>query len=425
MKKNINNNIKNIIKNHLGDLYEKKQISLRNEVNDLFFKYHLSKSMIARKKKVSRNFVRRWTKSPEQDFTIDRRGWKKGNRRKWTKGDEMKIKTIYNEIKEDPTQFYLGATVIEQEWRRRYPLITPPPLRTIGKILSDLGLSERRRRGRNKGAAKYLCYPEYTIYNILGGRVIEADFIGKKYITGRSEPLNFIGFSAKKEPKIRYFRRVSGQSAEDFIKECKYFFYKFEKPDYLKVDNCLATIGSASGKRNISRTMNFLLKNGVIPIFSVPRKPFSQASIEGNNSVFARKFWKRYNFSRVEEVDKMLECFNISSLKYTGYKQPQRKTKIKEDFIPKIYFIRQVREDKEDRNNAYIDVLNEKVSLPTSYINYYVLSEWNLRDENLYVYFEKEKESKLIKNISFKINPRSRKNYEFYADFSCSLLFCQ
>ena len=38
--------------------------------------------------------------------------------------------------------------------------------------------------------------------------------------------------------------------------------------------------------------MHFLLQHQVVPIYSVPRKPFSQASIEGNNSVFARKFWR-------------------------------------------------------------------------------------------------------------------------------------
>ncbi len=51
--------------------YEKKLFKLRKEVNKLFFNHHFSKLMVAKKKKVSRNFVMKWTKSPNQDFTKD------------------------------------------------------------------------------------------------------------------------------------------------------------------------------------------------------------------------------------------------------------------------------------------------------------------------------------------------------------------
>ena len=93
----------------------------------------------------------------------------------------------------------------------------------------------------------------------------------------------------------------------------------------IKLDNGLTFIGSASGKRNISRSMSFLLKNNVIPVFAVPRKPFTQASIEGNNSV---------------------------------------------------------------------------------------LSEWNLNNETLNIYFEKDKTQKLITEIDFKINKKYKDNFD-------------
>lgn len=392
--------------------YEKKLIKLRKEVNKLFFNHHFSKSMIARKKKISRNFVIQWTQSPDQDFTKDNRGWPKGNRRRWNKVTEKRVKEIHQFLENDSHQFYSGATAIEQEWRKRYLNVSPPPLRTIGQILSDLGLSSKRRKDRHKGAARYLCYPEYTIYHLFGGRVAEADFIGKKYITGRTEPLNFIGFSFKKEPRLRYFKRIGGQTADNFIQESKNFFKKFEKPDFMKVDNSLTTIGSASGKRNISKAMKFLLSNQVIPIFSVPRKPFSQASIEGNNSVFAKKFWNKIQFKLPAEVDEKLAWFNKSSQQYTGYQAPKDKIKKKEYFTPKIYFIRQVHEDKEQDGPAFIDVLNEKMHLAKSYINYFVLAEWNLRKEQLNIYFEKEQKSKMIKKLSFKINQKSKEKIQ-------------
>lgn len=350
-----------------------------------------------------------WTKSPNQDFTKDDRGWPKGRRRKWSKRTEEGIKSIHQDLEQDSYQFYTGATAIDQEWRKRYSE-TPPPLRTIGKIMADLGLSARRKKGRNKGAARYLCYPEHTIYQLLGGRVLEADFVGRKYLIGRTKPLNFIAFSFKKEPRLRHYKRVEGQTADNFIKQSKLFFESFEKPDLIKVDNCLATIGSASSKRNISKVMAFLLKNQVIPIFAVPRRPFSQASIEGNNSVFARKFWNRIEFKSVEEVDEKLEWFNLSSERYLNYQSPKIKLKHKKNFIPKVYFIRQVREDKGQTGKPFILVLNEKVFLPKSYINYFVLAEWRLKQGKLRIYFEKEQKSQMIKQSVFKINinPRSK-----------------
>ncbi len=382
-------------------------------VNELYFRHKISKTNIAREMNVSRNFVTRWTQSVHQDFTIDNRGWEKGKARKWDIEIKERIKDIRLYLENDSFEFYLGATAIQQEWRRRYPDEVSPPLRTIGKYLSDLGLAQKRKI-KHKGAAKYLCYPEHTIYNQLGNRVAEIDFIGKKYIHGISEPLNFIGFSFKKEPKLRYYKRIEGQTSDSFITETDKFFRLFEKPDVIKLDNGLAFIGSASGKRNISRSMHYLLKNDVIPVFAVPRKPFTQASIEGNNSVFSKKFWNRFDFKSLKEIDDKLELFNQSSQRYTGYRKP-RFVSQKRNFTPKVYFIRQVKEISESKKiGAYIDILNVKVPMSKPLVNYYVLSEWNLKQETLNIYFEKDNIQNLIKKIDFKINKKSKDKFDVY-----------
>jgi hypothetical protein len=335
---------------------------------------------------------------------VDTRGWRKGVRRKWDAAVEATIRRIHRHLQEDPRQFYTGATAIAQEWRIESPHVAIPPLRTIGKIMSDLGLTSVKPRRKTAGASRYLCYPERTVYGQLGKRVLEADFIGKKYLAGRTEPLNFIGFSFKKEPRLRYFRRIEGQTAANFILECSLFFQQFETPHCVKVDNSLAMIGSASGKRNISKAMQFLLKNQVYPVFAVPRKPFSQASIEGNNSVFSRKFWNHTCFSSLEEIDEKLEWFNEASLRYTGYHPCAYE---KEDaFTPKVYFIRQVQEDRAT-GDGYIDVLNERVPVPSSYSNYFVLAEWNVIDEVLSVHFEHGEALETIVQVPFLVNTKS------------------
>ncbi|MBI4653025.1 hypothetical protein HY750_02120 [Candidatus Kuenenbacteria bacterium] len=124
--------------------------------------------------------------------------------------------------------------------------------------------------------------------------------------------------------------------------------------------------------------------------------------------MFSRKFWNRIQFKSLEEVDEKIEWFNKSSEKYCHYQKPNRLKTKRKNFIPKIYFIRQAKEDKEQTGKAFINVSNQIVFLPKSYINYFVLAEWNLKKEKLYIYFKKEQKSKMIKKISFKINSKSK-----------------
>ena len=390
---------------------QKKLIKLRAEVNRLYFEEGLSKNAIVRTKRLNKRFVIRWTQKPKQDFTEDKRGWPMGHHRKWTKQTEARIAGLYASLKADPKAFYFGATAIQQQWRRRYPNESIPPLRTIGQILKDLGLSQPRKKGRNAGAAAYLCYPEHTVYNKLGKRVMEVDLVGQKFLAGQTEPLHFVGFSFKIAPKLRYFQRIVSKGADSVINGCKYVFKRFEKPDCLKLDNAADSIGSRSGKRNISRVMAFLLGQQVYPIFAVPRQPFSQASIEGNNSVFARRFWNQRTFQSVEDVDCQLEWFNQASLEYTGYELLKTGSQEKRRFVPKIYFLRQVR-DSGNGQQGWIEVLNEIVTLPSSYISYFVIAQWHLLKEILTVYIEKEKRLETIVSVPFEINSRSRKKFQ-------------
>lgn len=348
-----------------------------------------------------------WTQSHNQDFTKDMRGWPKGKLRKYTKADKTRIEKIRKElIKDSFNDFYCGATVILQEYRKRYPNLRPPTLRFIGRVLAKSGLAEQQKRHKNKGAARYLHYPEYSIYH-LWDRVLEIDFIGHKFITGRTEPINFIGFSFKKELKLRHFKRISGETGDNVIKKSKEFFKRFEKPNAIKMDNDFAMAGSSPWPRTISKVALDYLKEQIIPIYSVPRRPFSQASIEGNNSVFSRKFWNRFDFKDVQEIDEKLELFNLASQRYAQYDPPKEKQKKKVKFIPKIYFIRKVYED-EQTGRGYIQLVNDKALICKSYINYFVLAEWNLKEEQLYIYFENEQKLKRIKKIKFKINQKSK-----------------
>lgn len=386
---------------------QKKLLKYREKVNRLYFESNWSKNRISRELHMSKHFVVRWTQSPGQDFSKDGRGWPKGQRRKWTESTEQRIREIHENQLSDPEEFFFGATAIQHRWRKKYRDV-PPPLRTIGQILTDLHLSNPRKKGRNKGAAKYLLYPEKTIYGgQLGSRVLESDFI-QRFLKGRSSPLHFIGYSAKKTPRIRYFIRIAGQTADAFINACDTFFDRFEQPDVMKVDNAATFIGSVSGKRNLSKTMLYLLNRGITPVFAVPRRPFTQASVEGNNSVFARNFWNKRVFENLTDVDRQLQWFNESSLRYTAYQKPKPATPKKEKPVTNIYFLRQIMESSVTPGQGSISVLNEEILLPPEWINFFVLAKWELETETLSVFIELKHQLQTLDESQFLINKTTK-----------------
>lgn len=388
---------------------QKNSIALRQRVQYLYLERGLSKAEIMRQEKLSKRFVLRWAQAVTQETERDGRGWPKGRGRKYSMTElQSRIGSLHQELRSDEQEFFLGATAIQQQWRKRYPDEPVPGLRTIGRVLKELGLVEKKR-GRSKGAAAYLCYPEHTLYHGLKGRMLEADFIGSRFLRGSPAPLNFAGFSFKLAPRLRYYERIEAQDADSLLPAIDRFITRFEKPDFIKVDNCLATIGSASGKRNLSRTMAHLLERGITPVFSVPRKPFTQASIEGNNSVFSRNFYRRRQFRDTDDLDQQLGWFNESSRRYTEYSYPEKNNTNDDKAAHTVIFLRQVAADNNNTQLATISVLNEVICLDRSLINYYVMAVWNLKEQKLDVFLEREKLLQLQLSIPFEINKSSLK----------------
>ena len=134
---------------------QKKLIQLRRHVHCLYFAEGYSKNRIVREAGVSKHFVIKWTRSPDQDLTIDRRGWPKGRRRKWDSETEERISFLYKKLESDPLEFFSGATAIAHLWRKAYNE-APPPLRTIGQIKKELNLVTTTKKQRQKGASRFL-----------------------------------------------------------------------------------------------------------------------------------------------------------------------------------------------------------------------------------------------------------------------------
>jgi len=344
--------------------------------------------------------VVRWTQSEDQDFEADNRGWEKNKTRTHTDGNKQLVKKIRKELEKSDRYLYVGPKAIlkrinkNKKYKNKnfnIPFIT--------RTLKELKLSKPNKK-RKKGGSRYSHYPKYLISEI-GETILEIDFV-QRFIKGQTKPLNFLAFSCK-QLNLKQYRRVSAQTSINTQKELKWFFKQFFIPDAVKMDNGSAFIGSNSAKRTISKTVKFLFSKNIISIFTNPRSPWNNGSVEGSNSVFARNFWNKFIFKSVEEVDKKLKWFNQSSLEYSDYDEKNIKRDKDKKFIPQIYFIRKVYVD-EQTEKGEINILNEKIILPNEYINLYTLSMWNLKTQMLYIYFEKEQNKILIKKLKFQIN---------------------
>jgi len=76
---------------------------------------------------------------------------------------------------------------------------------------------------------------------------------------------------------------------------------------------------------------------------------------------------------------------------------------------PSIYFLRQIHESETTPGQGFINVTNEEVLLPSVWINFFVLAEWNLQKETLRVFIEQNKKLKKLTNIQFPINKTTKK----------------
>lgn len=214
-----------------------------------------------------------------------------------------------------------------------------------------------------------------------------------------------MGFSCAAVPRIRQYYRVSGSTTDALLGACRDFLTRFEHPAVLKVDNAPATIGSGSAPRTLSRFVRFLLAQEIQPVFSVPRRPFSQASIEGNNSVFARRFWRQRHFTSLADLDRQLGWFNTASLAYTEYLSPAPTAR--PAFLPRVHFLRQVREDS-THTRPGIDVLNTFVPLPQHYTQLFVLATWELDQQTLTINLETDGKTHSIKTVPFPVHHSSQ-----------------
>lgn len=315
-------------------------------------------------------------------------------------------------------KYFVGNQYVQMDYARENPKNELPKIWYIDKVIREAKLQTRKPKTKKKGGSKYLLFPLQCIRN-LGYIQQSADFIGKKYITGKTEPINIFSSSYYSPFKLYQIKRILAEKAVYSIEQLKEQWLQYPVPDILRMDNGLQFRGTASGKRCLGMFLKFLLNLNVAPLFSSPSKPWTNPHVEGHNRVFNEKIWGNNFFTNLKQIDNECERFNQESLELFKFKYSQlifngsfryleKNQKITTDKLlskknKKIYFIRFVESFDKDRK-ATIIVLNALIALQEKYNHQFVFVEWDIEKEQLSIYSEFEKQITLIKQIKFRLN---------------------
>ncbi len=290
----------------------------------------------------------------------------------------------------------------------------------IEETIRNNKLQTRRPKKRKKGGSEYLLYPKESIKD-LGYIHQSADFIGKKYIAGRSEPINIFSTCYHAPIKLYQIQRILAEKSTYAIEFLEKFWLAYPIPDVFRIDNGLQFRGTASGKRAIGKFLIFLLNLGIAPLFGSPSKPWTNPNVEGHNRVFNEKVWSANHFTSLGQIDAECERFNKESeelfkFRYASlivnnrnlFRYLEKNQKIDTDKLQstankKIYFTR-FAESPENNHRAQIIIMNEIVYLPEKYTHQFVFVEWDLEKEQLFIHSEYKKIKKFVKKQIFKIN---------------------
>lgn len=306
------------------------------------------------------------------------------------------------------------------DYAKRYSSDEIPSQWFIAETIRKNKLQTRKTKKRKKGGSEYLLYSAESIRK-LGYIHQSADFIGKKYIAGKSEPVNIFSTCYHAPVKLYQIQRVLAEKADYAISVLTRFWQVYPIPDVFRLDNALQFRGTARGKRTPGKFLIFLLNLGITPLFGAPSKPWTNPNVEGHNRVFDEKVWKTNHFVSLEQIDAECNRFNQESkelfkFKYSNFivnnrnifrriEKGQRINTVKIESIKnkKIYFTRFVESFGGDKNSQIV-IMNEIISIREKHTHQFVFAEWDLEKEELAIYSEYQKIKTIIKKVKFKIN---------------------
>jgi len=373
--------------------------------------------------------VKKWIEM--DDVTVDNRGWDKGNLREYDQQVKDRVIEIRKRLRKEQSYFF-GPQVVRANYKNLYPDKKVPTIYFIAKTLREEGMTTGKDNTRTNDGSEYMNYPQRTLDKL--GTVVEGiDFIGPRYIEDQSEGVHFLARKYIRPYQYGLMTRIEGQTTDEALEVLIEDWRDHPLPEVLRLDNDPSFGLYSRYDRHIGRFLKVILNLGITPIYSARSQPWNNGNTEGYNSVFARKFWEKLNFSDEEEIDTEIKKFNLEYEKYNDLignnidpeeiedeTLPENFTltedlqnELKEDLEdPIIYWLRIVRNNTEkakEKDKGTIDILGEEIELPKPYVNQFTLNKLQLKDDKLSVMVEDDdgkletiKQQKLeVENVDF------------------------
>lgn len=358
----------------------------------------VSKSEISRRLHVRRATIVEWLSRSEYQ---DHRGWQKGHRRTHTDEEEERILVIRDEL--ESHAFYWGKDEILKEYKKRFPQHALPSMWFTEEVIRKHGRQTQQPKERQKNITRYLGYPEHLL-KALGPVQEGIDFIGRKYITGRTEPVHFLARYYHKPVGLYLVNRTENERSGGMLDLVRNDWKRFGHPHCAYLDNASAMSGPVKAKRFISRFMQGVLAERVLPIFVPQHSPWANGPVEGSNgSMFGKKVWNRFTFETVEQIDQTLEQFNRANRERAWTDGLSNKCSDRPTWHPRIHFVRYAKLGPDTEQYSTVEILNEQVPLSTSFAHQYVLGELNLEKEQLTIMVERDRKSLIIHEQRFPV----------------------
>lgn len=379
-----------------------------------------SNRKIARYLIASKDSIGKWVKLDETELKTDLRGWQKGRMRKHDKNEVERIKILRMELVSEGS-YFIGDKVVQQNYKHRYKQNIP--LWFVKKVLKENKMVKSPTKDKTK-KSRYMRYPETTLRKS-GKLVMSIDFIGPKYLKGSYRRINFLSCKYLRPVQTGVVKRVEGQTAKETIKTLKELWKVHPVPDVVKMDNDAAFGSNLTHKQCLGQVGIMLLNLGVIPLYVAPRSPWNNGSVEGFNSIFAKKFWSKIRFTNEDEISVGIKKFNLEYEKYshlvgnnasiknpyylTGREQDvdlfnKKVEKLKQDKIVFLRIVRRKGEKSEEDEKGFIQLMGKDIKLDKSFINLFTYCELHIKDKKLSIYVEEENGSLTnIKTIGYRL----------------------
>jgi hypothetical protein len=165
---------------------------------------------ISRRLRIRKPTISRWLSI---DTYEDNRGWQKGIYRTHIP-TEMERVVMLKKSRIGQKKYFLGSPHIRMDYAKQFPTETLPSLWFFDKVVRDAHLQTHapKKRKKDLDIVQRLRFPITSIQKL--GRIHQsADFIGKKFITGRSEPISIFSTSYYQWLQLYQVWRTDAESA--------------------------------------------------------------------------------------------------------------------------------------------------------------------------------------------------------------------